>query len=199
MDLDEIDNIKTPDIDDILFEEDEFSYFNAILNFIFDDWHLYAQGYKLAGEILYKYIEGNKVDQDFLVYPFIFLYRHFIELTLKDIIKTGNKYLKDREEFSTIHEIDKLWAEVKKIIIEIKLEVAQDILRGVDSYMSQLSRIDPSSFSFRYPKDKSGRKYLPGYRRIGLKNFYEKMKILSSFLEGVNQNIAVIEENKTNT
>ena len=199
MDLDEIDNIKTPDINDILFEEDELSYFNAILNFVFDDWHLYAQGYKLAGEILYKYIESNKVDQDFLVYPFIFLYRHFIELTLKDIIKTGNKYLKNREEFSTIHEIDKLWAEVKKIIIEIKLEVTQDILNGVDNYMSQLSRIDPSSFSFRYPKDKSGRKYLPGYRRIGLKNFYEKMKILSSFLEGINQNIAVIEENKTNT
>lgn len=49
------------------------------------NWGMYTIGYKEAGDLLLQYAL-NVGRQNVLVYPIIFLYRHYIELQLKEII-----------------------------------------------------------------------------------------------------------------
>ena len=60
---------------------------NACLNFasMNNKWNLYAEGYKQAGDLLVKHVMDTQSEQDILVYPIFFLYRHYIELRSKDI------------------------------------------------------------------------------------------------------------------
>jgi len=47
------------------------------------------EGYRRGAQILVQAVGEKERDQDFLVYPIFFLYRHYVELVLKEIIKAG--------------------------------------------------------------------------------------------------------------
>jgi hypothetical protein len=66
-----------------LFKSDADWINNACLNFKEDQLNLYAIGYKRAAELLLEHVKNSGRDQDTLVYPIIFLYRHYLELRLK--------------------------------------------------------------------------------------------------------------------
>lgn len=51
------------------------------------DEYAYREGYRRGAQILVRAVEETQSDQDFLVYPIVFLYRHHIELALKRVIK----------------------------------------------------------------------------------------------------------------
>ncbi len=59
---------------------------NACLNWAADASELYIEGYYQAA---LRVVENLGHDQDFLVYPAIFLFRHYLELRLKHIIAMG--------------------------------------------------------------------------------------------------------------
>ncbi len=44
------------------------------------------EGYRRGARLLVEHVDEHARDQDFLVYPIMFLYRHHIELALKNII-----------------------------------------------------------------------------------------------------------------
>jgi hypothetical protein len=74
--------------DDVLFRGDlPDSQRNAVLNSIIGRGrYAYSEGYRRGARILVQYVVDHAMDQDFLVYPIIFLYRHHVELVLKDIL-----------------------------------------------------------------------------------------------------------------
>ncbi|MGU3906767.1 hypothetical protein ACVZDL_23390 (plasmid) [Escherichia coli] len=49
---------------------------NACLNYMPDHGTAYTEGYRRAADILINHIDESGRDQDFLVYPVLFLYRH---------------------------------------------------------------------------------------------------------------------------
>jgi hypothetical protein len=54
------------------------------------DEYAYREGYRKGAQILVRAVEETQSDQDFLVYPIVFLYRHHIELALKRVIKRAH-------------------------------------------------------------------------------------------------------------
>ena len=69
---------------------------NARINhggLISNKWEVYAMGYKIATETLVDKVLSEQTNQDHLIYPIVFLYRHYIELRLKEIIDTGVSFL----------------------------------------------------------------------------------------------------------
>lgn len=52
--------------------------------------YAYREGYRRGAQILVRAVEETQSDQDFLVYPIVFLYRHHIELALKRVIKRAH-------------------------------------------------------------------------------------------------------------
>jgi hypothetical protein len=169
--------------------------------------HGYTEGYRRGAQLLVEHVAEHASNQDYLVYPVIFLYRHHIELALKNLIRQA-PYLVEREltdpEKSHLgkHRLDLLWADVKAILKEIckkagwgKLD--PDDVEGIDAYIAQLSAMDPDSFAFRYAHAKDGAPSLATeLKRINLRHFAELMERLANYLDGMDAALYELTERK---
>lgn len=125
-------------------------------------WNLYSTGYKEAGDLLIENADNNT---DFLVYPIVFLYRHCIELRLKQISIEGNKLLKTqvftKREMNDIlfrkHDLDLLWCYSKTIIGKLFPDESEENLSSIKKMIDCFSTMDSTSFKFRYPIDTNGK------------------------------------------
>lgn len=159
------------------------------------NWVLYTGGYKEAGDLLLKYaLRSGR--QHVLVYPIIFLYRHYIELQLKEIIVNNRSYLGKSEPFPDYHNIDRLWEICKQDLIDIDEPLLnqldqkryEEILSQYDALgkdVSQFSQWDPDSQHFRYPVDKKGNPIVLDLRSINLRELEELMRRISGLLGGI--------------
>jgi hypothetical protein len=194
---------------DVLFRDDLPDWpNNACLNSTFgDDQLAYTEGYRRGANRLLRHVIEEQTDQDFLLYPIIFLYRHHIELILKRLIVRA-PYLIDRELTETEkkhlggHRLDLLWQDLKPMFTQI-CEAAgwgrpnQDDIDGIEDYIRQMVKLDPESFTFRYARSKKGDPSLPAdLKRINLRHFGEVMERLASHLDGIDSATSHIEEVK---
>jgi hypothetical protein len=91
----------------------------------------YTEGYRRGADILVQHVVNQRRDQDFLVFPIIFLYRHHLELALKRIIRRSPRLLyRDltQEEKSHLdkHRLDLLWQDLKPMFSGICEAVGWD-------------------------------------------------------------------------
>jgi hypothetical protein len=181
---------------DLLFKGDDDWWHNACLNFLPDQWGMYADGYKRAGDLLVEYVKNAHRDQDILVFPIVFLYRQYIELRVKEIIRDGNQLLGIPESFPKHHKIDELWRECRKILEKLWPEGPTDDLDAVEECIQQFSQKDPSSMAFRYPTDKHGNRSLPDLRHINLRNLSDVIDRIASLLDGASMGLSYYLEQK---
>ena len=145
--------------------------------------NLYAAGYKQAADLLVKYVLEKHIDQDTLVYPIVFLYRHYIELQLKEIISLG-KGLDLDIKVEKDHELKSLWLESRQIIAEVWPEDSNNDIKAVQEIIHQFSACDPGSTAFRYPTTKKGKPSLTDLEQINLRNLGDIMAGIGSFFDG---------------
>ena len=157
----------------------------------------YLEGYRRGAQQLAQRVCAGGRDQDFLVYPIVFFYRHFVELQLKRLLilvanlaeeELDHKSRKDLDN----HHIDQLWADIKRLLKTEKVRkecgvtMPQEDTQGIDSYVQQISAIDPDSQSFRYSRTKNGDTSLPEtVTHINIAVFADHMESLCSYLDGL--------------
>ena len=158
--------------------------------------YAYRQGYRLAGRILTERVAKDRFERNFLVFPICHSYRHFVELTLKWLIH-GGCLLAERDMNDTearlrteSHNLRALWDTFKAIAREVEQETGvdappQEDLEGIGSYIDQLHEVDRGSFTFRYPRTKTGEVSVGAIKRINLGRFCEHMEGLCDYLDGV--------------
>jgi hypothetical protein len=175
-----------------LFRSDINDFNNACLNFMDDQFDLYAVGYRKAAELLVEHTKTTNSNQDILVYPIVFLYRHYLELRMKDIIKDGNILLDFTESFPQDHLISGLWEKCKMIIEQLDHDNSMiDEINAVDENIKEFSKIDLKSMAFRYPTDKKGNPSLPGIKRTNLGNLSKVMLNIANFFDAASMIICV--------
>lgn len=182
---------------------------NACLNVRRDgDPIAYTEGYRRGARLLVEYVMEHHRNQDYLVYPIIYLYRHHVELALKSLIR-HTPYLIDRpltkSEKAHLgkHRLDLLWQDLKPMLSAIgeaagwgELDAAD--VEGIDDYIRQLTELDPDSFSFRYTRSKKGTPSLPAeLKHINLRHFAEMLERLADFLDGLNTGLGVLTDGKS--
>lgn len=178
---------------------------NACLNN--GDEFAYRQGYRRGAQILVRAVQESECDQDFLVYPIVFLYRHHIELVLKRIIKQA-PYIIERTltkaEINHLgpHRLDMLWQDFKPMAAAISKaagwnDLVQEDVEGIDDYIRQIFEVDPSSYSLRYAHSKQGSPSLPKeLTHINLRHFGELMERLANYLYGLEAAISDLGDKK---
>jgi len=171
------------------------------------DQHGYTEGYRRGARVLVEYVREQQRDQDYLVYPIIFLYRHHIELALKTIIRHA-PYIIDRDlsgvekQHLGRHRLDVLWQDLKPTFADVCKAVGWDKIspadeEGIDSYISQFTELDPESFSFRYTRSKKGLPSLPlELRRINLRHFAETVERLADYFDALDMAVSVLVQEK---
>ena len=173
-----------------LFRSDIDLWHNACLNYWPDALDMYTLGYKHAGDFIAQHVIKTRRHQDILVYPLIFLYRQYLELRLKELIKSGSLLIDKSQGYPKHHKIDELWKKCREILEEAYPEESSEDFDAVDKYIQQFSEHDPTSIAFRYPTDKKGKKSLPGITHINLRNFSEIMNNLASLLDAASVGIS---------
>ena len=164
-------------------------WLNACLDPFCEDWYVYIEGYRRAANVLVEHVRTNRTDLDCLVYPIIFLYRHYIELQLKYIIRNGRRLLDQTGDFPKHHKLDTLWGEARKILEKVYEGDPKEELDKVEEYINQLNSRDLWGSAFRYPTDMNGNKALPDLMHINIGNFSEIIEKVAKFLGGTSMGI----------
>ena len=174
-----------------LFSSGEDWASNACVNWTHDSMAAYIDGYLKAADILAHKAVESRHDRDTLIFPISFLYRQYIELQLKYIIRESRILLDEGGGFPQHHKIKALWDVANGLMIKIIKEVDQsakeyitkDDIGTIGKIINDFVEIDPDSFSFRYPGDKNGNKNLDGLSHINIRNLHDQMDVLSKKLD----------------
>jgi hypothetical protein len=169
---------------DQLFSSQKDWWNNACMNWTSSRWNLYASGYKEAADALVERIEARSSSQDTFVYPILFLYRQYLELQLKVMVRTLKHLQGIGPDFPKGHRIDRLWTEVEGLLRQAFPGESIDQLVETGRLIHEFAKVDPLSTAFRYPVDNDGNPSLPGFTYINLRNVRDVMAKISMPLEG---------------
>ena len=120
-----------------------------------------------------------------LVYPIVFLYRHFLELALKETIRIAHEYFRVEKKYPNGHNIEKLWQTCRPLLEKAFPDDSPDDLENVEAILVQYSIKDPQSTLFRYPVEKDGSEISNEQKRLNLENLKNVMGGIDSFFYGV--------------
>lgn len=147
----EMESMKRP-----LFSQEPYIADDLVINaWLTRDWDAYAEGYLRAGHALVEHLLHTKgFDQDFLIYPIVFLYRQYLELRLKELLRTGKVLLDQslREKEAWGHDILSLWKSARPLLEQVWPESSHEGWHDLaEARIAELAAADPDSMAFRYP------------------------------------------------
>ena len=153
----------------------------ACLGFAFDvPWYGYAEGFlRLADEGVAS-IEESGHGHDFLVYPILYNYRHYIELSLKVVISDARNLFGIAEQLPRTHDLLVLWDVAQPLLEEVNPESA-DLYGNVRASIERFNQLDPTAEGFRYPVTSKGAPTLPGLRNLDLGQVRDVVRRLEAF------------------
>ena len=180
-----------PQESDSLFEGGNDWWSNDCDSLLPEGWQTYEIGYKEAADILVTYVEEHPRWQDILVYPVIFLYRQYLELAIKGLIKQARRLQNISKPFPKNHRIDQLWTICSGLLREISPGESEEEQNQITRLIEEFCRVDPTSTAFRYPEDRDGKPSLspPVIRHVNLRNIREVMDKISGILDGADAQI----------
>ena len=141
------------------------------------------QGYKKAADLMVEQTCVEPTDRDLLVCPIIFNYRQFLELSLKYVIATYGPAVAVRPVWRS-HDLVKLWrfyAEVTEKYGTTDPDEADSI---VEQVVAEFAKIDPGSYSHRYPVDTTGKPIPIAYSDLHLPTLKDVMDGVASYFAG---------------
>ncbi len=164
-----------------------------------DSWCIYADGFKRAAELLIATVRST-YEINTVVFPIIFLCRHYIELILKEVIGYG-RYLNEVPGTPPGgHDLQNLWKEAKHYIRKEVSDVSTDELAQIESLILEVHAVDPTSEGSRYPvirkRSQGGRdaSFSWDSPHINLDELGDKMKTVSEFLHKVSNYLSVTQD-----
>jgi len=120
--------------------------------------------YKKAADIIVSYINDGKIvgHPDIYFFPIAYLYRHGIELYLKELVQHGIKLdilqkNKQLEKSMGDHKLYPLWNVVRIVLEEVWPDGDKNDLKNVERLIQEFHTIDPTGQTLRYLMDKTGK------------------------------------------
>ena len=143
-----------------------------------------TDGYRRAADFLIKQAEEDYYLSGSLVYPIIFLYRHYLELELKYVLVTYGPYAGQTADWEN-HDLEVLWPKVRAVIDRFGTEEDKEGTDAVEVCIIEMAKIDRYSFTFRYPVTKRGQPLSLEFESLDLANLRETMEKIRNFFLGV--------------
>lgn len=161
-----------------------------------DRWVVYAEGYREAADVVVERIKAGHGHQDFLVYPVMFLYRQFLELSIKGLIRSAWT-LFDIETSDDLgsHDLRRYWRVCRELLERASPGDSVAELSHISRLIGEFCDHDPQSFSFRYPESKPDRntgERLPTLQKlesINLRNVQEVIANVAGLLGAADAHI----------
>ncbi len=189
-----------PKSGDCLFQGAEDWHYNACVDFKFHHSgkeHAYISGYKLAGDALCEKVVQDRHVVDLVVYPMVYNYRHYVELSLKSTLHWGSAVMEQNVDSKLNHNLVALWSKVRPLLEKRWPNEDMVVLDNVEALILELAAVDPRSTAFRYYFHEPSQKHpavtpeTESVTHINIRNLYEVMGRLSNFFDGVSTQFQV--------
>jgi len=154
-------------------------------------WNACLQNYMEFSQLARYYLESanalieitvkDSSKLDVYIYSAVFLYRHSVELLLKELIWMSNFLLDRGKTFPKDHHLMKLWQTLKSnanSLLKSDFPMNKKQVRYVETILEEVMKYDPDSASFRYPFDKKKDRTHSDIHHINVKNLYEQFNQL---------------------
>lgn len=152
---------------------------------------VYAEGYKRAADVLVDHVATQHRDHNFLVYPTLFAYRHYIELSLKHLIQDARRLFDMEGRFPAGHRLSALWQTLRPLMERLEGCDETD-LDNFEFCLGRFEEVDPVSQGFRYPVDTNGQPTLPAELQvIDLRQVREVVERMGGLIDGASMQISV--------
>lgn len=146
----------------------------------------YLVGFQRAADMIVTAAESENLNPDDLVFPVAYLYRHHLELMVKELVRLGVRVgsLDGCEDILGGHNLHKLWNKAKQLIEEVWPDSPNDDLTAVEQALHEFHKLDPTGQAFRYALDKNGRPHLQDAPQVvDLSNLKSVVDSVSLFLD----------------
>jgi hypothetical protein len=144
---------------------------------------LMMEGYKKAADLMVVEASTHDHSRDFLVFPIIFNYRQFLELSLKYQLATYGPAVGVDPNWKT-HDLIPLWAAFLKLLEGYGTEDPDEADPIVGEIILQFAKIDPASYSHRYPVDKKGKAIPVEQADLHLETLADVMNAVHGYFSG---------------
>jgi hypothetical protein len=164
---------------------------NACTNWCRGDWYAYVDGYLTIARDVGARLLKREGTLDTLVYPLVFSWRQFLELSLKEFIFQHSGSLAGHEH----HDLKRLWTaaavainarrdDIRAFGGDMLDEDLDEALEAVADLIDQFHAVDAGSFAFRYPREKrTGAPSLPPHlTHLNVRLLHEEMNKIATFL-----------------
>ena len=153
-----------------------------------------ADGYFLAAEAVFQKFQSSAGDYrvlDGVGYPICFLYRHYMELTIKGLFFRHADESKRKEFIKTGHDLEKLWKSIKPVIEKLQKRVVTTIsIAAIENYIIQMHKFDNKSFSMRYPINNDLSPMHSESLKINIVNLHDRMQDFRSSIQQLDDEIS---------
>ena len=143
-------------------------------------------GFKRAADVLVEAAKTDDRNPDDLFFPVAYLYRHHLELKLKELVRLGRDSgsLDGCDNILGEHNLHKLWNKAKQLIQQVWPDSPDDDLNAVEHMILEFHQCDRTSQAFRYPRDKKGAAHShAGLQRVDLVSLKTAVDAVSTYLE----------------
>lgn len=148
-----------------------------------------AHGFRVAVNQLAAKLDKGGSEPDVILFPFAYLWRHYLELELKALLYVSVEFFHEgKVPKIPHHRIGDYWDELHPLLTQLaEYEGNEDSLAVVDNVIREFAHYDPDSFTFRYPTDKSGKvaTMRPVPRAVSLRALHDAMEAVATYLESV--------------
>ena len=146
----------------------------------------YLAGFQRAADMIVDSAKNDDRNPDDLFFPVAYLYRHHLELMLKELVRMGVRLgsLNGCAGILGKHDLELLWNKSKQLIKEVCPDSPDEDLKAVEQVILEFHKLDPTGQAFRYARDKKGSSHLQSVpQRVDLGNLKTTVDAVSKFLD----------------
>src|SRR6267378_3012323 len=155
------------------------------------DWYHYTTGYRDAADILMANLEAAGRGAYKLAPPIVFLYRHHLELALKQLARQCGSLLGRDVPPQVDHRVNALWRLCLALLEEESPgSTGAAEVQQTTRLLDEFCRVDLKSETFRYPEDQEGNPWSWGLNEIVADRVQEVVDKISLLLDCISTELS---------
>lgn len=194
---------------------------NACISYYHEFGHAYKMGFRIGALRLAEKVCSDYSDQDLLVYPIVYLYRHYLELVLKEIFRSASRLVRheiteEQDQNLGKHGLKPLWGMIEPMLGPVCVQtghppIPEADIDGVRNYIEQFHDHDPDGQRFRYATIKVKKPNAPKGTKedkrslkkelslINIRAFATNIEKLADYLDGLSYWLADMVDRELST
>lgn len=164
-----------------------------------DEPKIVADGFRRVADAGLEKAGTDAQHPDSAFWPIAFLYRHSIEIYLKEVIRMGSLLLDEQASPTDLrgHRLARLWGVALRVLNGVWPNGAESELEPIRQVVVDFDNVDPNGDAFRYRFDLQGRAHLQNMPQvISLQLMAEHCNEAIEMLDGVLTGIATCLQQK---